>query len=116
MCRMHKRCGLTISGGKKRRIYIIYGKKPHLKANFQKQNEKIITHEYLPPIYQLRVKIKRLAVPQKEETAEDETKIENADRTLYCNVHHGQRNPVDMLEYKNLENSRYSSLIEFVHS
>ena len=41
-------------------------------------------------------------MPQEEETAKYKTKIENADRALYCDVHYGQRNPVDMLKYKNL--------------
>ena len=74
----------------------------YLQTNFEKEHEEIITHEYLPPMYQLCVKIKRLPVPQEEETTKYKTKIENADGALHRNVNYGQRNPVEMLKYKNL--------------
>jgi hypothetical protein len=49
------------------------------------------------------MKVKRLAMPQKEETAKYKTKIENTDCTLHCDVHHCQRYPVNMLKYKDLK-------------
>ena len=44
-------------------------------------------------------------MPEEEETAKYETKVENTDCALNCDIHNGQRYPVDMLKDENLKNT-----------
>lgn len=44
-------------------------------------------------------------MPEEEETSKYKTKVENADCALNCDIHNGQRYPVDMLKDENLKNT-----------
>lgn len=41
-------------------------------------------------------------MPQEEETPQNETKVEDADCALHCNVNHCQGNPIHVLKHKHL--------------
>ena len=42
-------------------------------------------------------------MPKKEKTSQDKTKVEDTHSTLNCDVDNGQRDPIDVLEQKNLK-------------